>query len=229
MREDLRCEVCGESTVKFDGEVATCMTCDNEIEEAVLCSDCGNAFDKDEEHCPFCGEENEQKDRYLDCDKCSNEFLESEDINKTGLCEDCRDAYSKFGDDDLLNAICEEFGCYPHDVEYDREYEEMTIEGNDYEVLDEDGVKEDLKDNYFDDMIWSFSSNFLSSVTGIDSVIFETLADSGKCESLNEGLKDIVEKTCGMDEFVDEAISWDGLGHFTEDRYTVVGDLFLKP
>lgn len=232
-KENLLCVVCGERTMSFDEGVATCGTCDHVIEEAVICTFCGNPSAKDYADalgCCFCGCSDYYHGdtvTYCECDKCSGEYDVAEDVNGTGLCEDCREAYSAFEDDDLLDEVCEEFNVYPYEVEFDREYMEMTISGMTYNVYDDDTIVEKIGE-YIEDTLWAFSDWFLASATGVDQELFEILQRSGECERLNQGIKDIIEATCGMDEFVESAISSDGLGHWTEDRFTVVGDYYLE-
>jgi len=55
---------------------------------------------------------------------------------------------------------------------------------------------------------------------------------SDSCESCNDFLLSLVEKTCGIETFVDDAIRSDGRGHFmssydsNENEETVEGETF---
>ena len=53
-----------------------------------------------------------------------------------------------------------------------------------------------------------FNASFLSSMTGLASKVFEALVDE------NEAVWAIIEGSCGAEAFVEEAIRWDGRGHF---------------
>lgn len=105
--------------------------------------------------------------------------------------------------------------------------ETFEFEGEEYLVLEGDEVEEAVAD-YIDETLWAFNSGFLSDLTRIDSVVFETL---GKlCEGANEAVRSIIDATCGMEEVVSEAIRWDGAGHFlssydgSEVEVTVEGE-----
>lgn len=65
---------------------------------------------------------------------------------------------------------------------------------------------------YIENTIWAFNPSFLEQMTDVPAELFEEVQD--KCESINEALQILVMRTCGMQEFVDQAISWDGRGHF---------------
>ena len=84
----------------------------------------------------------------------------------------------------------------------------------DYLVLT-DSEADDKVADYIEDTLWAFSSNFLSSVTGVDESVFVAIQDNGNCEGNNEAIQSILEATdTGMSEVVQEAISWDGRGNF---------------
>src|SRR4051812_27567705 len=56
--------------------------------------------------------------------------------------------------------------------------------------------------------------SFLAEMTDFDQEVFEAIADNGKCESNNDVIYNTIKKTCGIDTFVEAAISADGRGHF---------------
>jgi len=93
--------------------------------------------------------------------------------------------------------------------------EEISIEQfhvdslyDEFYVLTDKEADEKAKD-YILDTVWAFNPYFLECHTGIDSEIFELLAD--KCESSNEAILSMIKD---QDEFVKDAISSDGRGHF---------------
>lgn len=91
------------------------------------------------------------------------------------------------------------------------DYTTFMVEGAEYMVITEEERDERVEDD-ISETLWAFNSSFMSSLTGIDEVVFQALAD--KYESANAGIKDIIEATCGMEKFVEEAVSADGYGHF---------------
>lgn len=87
------------------------------------------------------------------------------------------------------------------------------IDTADYLVLDEVDADEKAEE-YIKETLWAFNSNFLANQTGIDEEVFRAIQNNDRCESNNEVILQLVESTCGMDDFVSDAISEDGRGHF---------------
>jgi hypothetical protein len=95
-------------------------------------------------------------------------------------------------------------------------YDEFTFEteeNGEYMVLTDKEAdaraEEDIKET-----LWAFNPSFLSSETGIDEEVFKAIQDNGRCESNNEAIESIVNSTCGIDGFIEEAITADSRGHF---------------
>lgn len=63
--------------------------------------------------------------------------------------------------------------------------------------------------------LWAFNPSFLERVTGLPGEAFEALAE--KCESGNNAVLSLVEKTCGINKLIEEAVKYDGRGHFLAD------------
>jgi len=80
-----------------------------------------------------------------------------------------------------------------------------------YLVLDDDEADAVCKE-YIEDSLWAFRPSFLASETGIDQTVFEALAD--KCEGANDAVRSIIDRTNGIDSFVESAIGVNGRGHF---------------
>jgi hypothetical protein len=81
---------------------------------------------------------------------------------------------------------------------------------DDYQVLTDEEADEKAKE-YILDSLWAFTPNFLSSVTGVDEDVFVAIQNNNKCESNNDAILSLVDDE---DELVEEAIRWDGRGHF---------------
>ena len=65
---------------------------------------------------------------------------------------------------------------------------------------------------YIADSVWAFKAEFLEDMTDIPKEAFEGLQH--KCEDANSAILKIIESTCGLYDFCDTAISYDGRGHF---------------
>lgn len=78
---------------------------------------------------------------------------------------------------------------------------------------------------------WAFKASFVLSECGLPSELEEAIqAFQGKeCEGANDAIVALIEKTCGMESFVESAISADGRGHFLAsydgDEMELEGDL----
>ncbi len=93
---------------------------------------------------------------------------------------------------------------------------ECTVEGFDYLAGNDDdmndAVKEEIKNS-----CWAFNPGFLAEQTDLPIQVFEALVQ--QCESAQEAIEKLIDKTCGMDEFCEAAESADGRGHFL-NRYS---------
>ena len=92
------------------------------------------------------------------------------------------------------------------------EVEEYNTEdyNNDYLVLTDEEADEKAKE-YILDSVWAFTPSFLASFTGFDIEVFEAIQNNGRCESNNAAILSMIEDE---DDFVSDAISADGRGHF---------------
>ena len=90
---------------------------------------------------------------------------------------------------------------------FETDWATYKVEGKEYKVLTDEEATICAKANIIETCS-HFTAEFLETMTGMPSVVFEHLVDE------NEAVFETIEKTCGIDEFVDEAIRWDGRGHF---------------
>ena len=75
-----------------------------------------------------------------------------------------------------------------------------------------DAEADDACKEYVRESAWAFNASFLSDQTGLPEVMFTAVQD--KCEGANDAVLQCIEQSCGLDDFVSEAISADGRGHF---------------
>lgn len=87
----------------------------------------------------------------------------------------------------------------------------VSVEGEEYRVLSDDEADEACME-HIADSLWSFNADFLSGETDTNSDAFKAL--SKQCENGNDAIRSIIDGTCGIDAFVDSAVSADGRGHF---------------
>lgn len=103
-------------------------------------------------------------------------------------------------------AICKEINCDSEELEgLMEEYK------GDYLVLTDEEADEKVKE-YIKESVWAFNASFLSSETGLPEDMFTAVQP--QCESANDAVLQCIEQSCGLDEFVESAVSADGRGHF---------------
>ncbi len=87
----------------------------------------------------------------------------------------------------------------------------VAAAGREYLVLDDDEADAACRES-IEEFLWAFNPSFLSGETGIDECVFKALAE--KCDENNEPIRAIIKGSCGLDHFIESAISTDGRGHF---------------
>ena len=79
---------------------------------------------------------------------------------------------------------------------------------NEYLVLTDDEADQRAEE-YIKDSAWAFNPSFLASHSKVDEDVFKILSE--KCESSNDAILSLIDN---FDDFVGDAISSDGRGHF---------------
>ena len=108
-------------------------------------------------------------------------------------------------------ALAEFLECELNEVETST-YDEDTFdaEGNEYLVLTDEEADQRAED-YIRDSVWAFLPGFIADhcPRGIDAGVISIIQT--KCEDANDPILGMIED---FDEFVNDAISVDGRGHF---------------
>lgn len=140
--------------------------------------------------------------------KVEEEDINIEDISKEDILQIIEEQKGEFGDLFGLPVI--------------------TINAEQYAIAIDDGVAYDACTEYIKESLWAFSTRFLAAQTNIDKKVFETLIPLG--EGANEAIKHLIIGACGLEKFVDEAISQDGkgsfLGFYDSNEIELDGDMF---
>ena len=93
----------------------------------------------------------------------------------------------------------------------------QVVDGLEYLVLT-DGEADQMSQDYIEDSLWAFTADFILDTCGLDSSsnVSRSLRKihEESCEGCNDFIRALVEGTCGIDEFVNQAILVDGRGHF---------------
>ncbi len=103
----------------------------------------------------------------------------------------------KASDSDIINYILNE----DYDLDYTDDWLVLTDEEADEQVFEQ-----------VIQMLWAFNSFFLAGETGLDEDVFKALQKED--ESCNDTIRNLIDSTCGIDEFVMAASDLEGRGHF---------------
>ena len=94
-----------------------------------------------------------------------------------------------------------------------RQYDMPIFEvGNQEYLVCTDEEADAAVKEYIEQSVWAFNASFLASMTGVPEEAFSSLGT--QCESANDWVLHLIEKTCSIDDFVEAAVSADGRGHF---------------
>lgn len=92
------------------------------------------------------------------------------------------------------------------------EVEGCMIDGIEYLVYDDEEADTACAEN-IEESLWAFKPSFLAAQTGISVDVFTSL--QRLYEEANVAIKKLIDTTCGMNVFVEEAIEAEyGRGHF---------------
>ena len=93
----------------------------------------------------------------------------------------------------------------------------QVVDGMEYLVLT-DGEADQMSQEYIEESLWAFDAGFILETCGLDSSsnIIRSLRkmQEDSCEGCNDFIRALVDGTCGIDEFVNQAILEDGRWHF---------------
>jgi len=88
-----------------------------------------------------------------------------------------------------------------------------TDNDGDYRVLTDKEADKDVKE-HIEQTVWAFNADFLAKQTGFHIEVFKALVESDLCENANDAVLSLIECSCGIDRFIEQAVMADGRGHF---------------
>jgi len=124
----------------------------------------------------------------------------------------------------LMNYLKEE-GVTGNEIREGYDPHTFKVWNREYMVLNERERNEKVKE-YIQETLWAFFPSFLAAETGLPEEVFHALSE--KCESGNDAILALIEKTCGLDAFVDSAVVADGYGHFLSSYDGEEGEVNVK-
>ena len=118
---------------------------------------------------------------------------------------------------DRIKALAEYLGESVENLHDNGDNYFQVVDGMEYLVLT-DGEADQMSQEYIEDSLWSFNADFILDTCGLDSSsnVSRSLRkmQEESCEGCNDFIRALEEGTCGIDEFVNQAILADGRGHF---------------
>lgn len=121
-------------------------------------------------------------------------------------------------ENEKIKELAEFLGCDEEDITVSNWNNRVFELGNkEYLVVTDEEADEEATSRIEED-IWAFSAKFILETCGIDynAAVISSLKEMQErcCESCNPFFLSLIEGTCGIAEFVQEAISCDGRGTF---------------
>lgn len=96
-------------------------------------------------------------------------------------------------------------------------YDENLFEycNQEYLVLT-DTETDNYAEKYIEDTLWAFNAEFISDECNLNPECTDALRVMQErcCESCNSLIRAIIDGSCGIDAFVEDAIKADGRGHY---------------
>lgn len=121
--------------------------------------------------------------------------------------------------EDYIIALAEEIGEDPADITEERHdcygLTVLSYGRQEYAVGTEEEADEACSEQ-IKDSLWAFNASFILSECDLPHNLEEVFQayQEKECESANDTILALVEKTCGLADFIASAISADGRGHF---------------
>lgn len=142
----------------------------------------------------------------------------------TGLASDCLEVTCEINEGDSDDDLARLVALAKHlDVTVDEAKESLE----DYTVVTDDEA-DNLAGDYIRESLWAFNSSFLETYTDIDSGAIKAIQEK-MSESCNTVFLTILKGNGYLNQFINDAISSDGRGHFLssydgeEHEQTVTG------
>ena len=118
---------------------------------------------------------------------------------------------------DRIKALAEYLGESVENLRNNGDNYFQVVDGYEYLVLT-DGEANEKAQEYIEESLWAFNADFILDTCGLDSSsnVSRSLRkmQEESCEGCNDFIRALVEGTCGIDEFTEQAILADGRGHF---------------
>ena len=119
--------------------------------------------------------------------------------------------------DNKIKALAEYLGKSPENLRDNGDHYIQVVDGFEYLVLTEGEADQEVQ-AYIEDSLWAFNAEFILNICGLDSnsnaIDSFRKMQEGTCEGCNDFIRALVDGTCGIEEFAEQAILADGRGQF---------------
>ena len=119
--------------------------------------------------------------------------------------------------DNKIKALAEYLGKSPENLRDNGDHYIQVVDGFEYLVLTEGEADQEVQ-AYIEDSLWAFNAEFILDCCGLDSDPNVTKSlrkmQEVSCEGCNDFIRALVDGTCGIEEFAEQAILADGRGQF---------------
>ena len=119
--------------------------------------------------------------------------------------------------DNKIKALAEYLGEPVENLRNNGDNYVQVVDGFEYLMLTDEEADQ-VAQEYIENSLWAFNAEFILEICGLDSSsnIIRSLRkmQEDSCEGCNDFICALVDGTCGIDAFVNQAISADGRGHF---------------
>lgn len=114
-----------------------------------------------------------------------------------------------------IKKLCKALDCKPRELDFDNL------------LIYDDSEADQACLDYIRETLWAFNPSFLACHSKCGQEVFEAIKSNGKCESNNEAIMSCIND---FNELVQDAIAWDGRGHFLAgydgEEIELGGDLY---
>lgn len=121
-------------------------------------------------------------------------------------------------ENEKIKELAEFLGCDEGDITVSNWNNRVFEFGNEEYLVVTDEEADEEATSRIEQCIWAFNAEYILDECAIDyneSAISSLQEMQNRCcESCNPFLSSLIESTCGLDCFIQEAISCDGRGHF---------------
>lgn len=115
-----------------------------------------------------------------------------------------------------IKELSEFLNCDTDEISVSSYNENLFEYGNQEYLVLTDTEADNYAENYIKDTLWAFNAEFIIDECTLNPECTDSIRVMQErcCESCNSLIRAIIEGSCGIDAFVEDAIRADGRGHY---------------